>query len=60
MEEKYIKLYRLCSKFIQDNRIYCPETVYQADRVNDNSYEFIRKICDIVGYIELEEEEDDV
>ena len=60
MQEKKDALYELCAKFINDNKIHCAETVYQADRVNDNSYEFIRKICDIVGYVDLEDEEDDV
>jgi hypothetical protein len=58
MQEEQTALYELCAKFINDNKIYCPETVYQADRVSENSYEFIKKICDIVGYVALEDEDD--
>lgn len=36
--------------FIKDQRITCPETICQTDRVIENAYEFIEKLCDIVGY----------
>lgn len=50
-------LIKLCEKFIEDNNITCPETVYQTDRVIVNAYRFIEKICDIVGYMESDYED---
>lgn len=44
------KLEELCKKFIENNNISCSETVFQSDRIIENAYEFIEKICDIVGY----------
>lgn len=43
-------LYDACRKFIKDNKITCPETIYQMDHVIENAFDFIQKICDIVGY----------
>ena len=48
----------ICQDFIRDNNITCAETVYQSDRVIENAYEFIDKICSLVGYAKEEEEED--
>ena len=45
-------LVALCIKFINDNKISCPETIHQTDWVIENAYEFIEKICDLVGYYE--------
>lgn len=36
-----------CKKFIRENEISCG---YQTDRVIENAYDFIRLICEIVGY----------
>jgi DNA-directed RNA polymerase subunit RPC12/RpoP len=44
------KLWEACNEFIKHNQISCPETIHQCDWVNENSYEFIEKICEIVGY----------
>ena len=44
------KLQKLCEEFIKKQKISCPETVYQSDRVMENAYEFIEQICNIVGY----------
>lgn len=54
-EEKLKELYNVCSKFIEKQNITCPEVVYQSDRVIYNAYEFIEKICDIIGYVKDEE-----
>jgi hypothetical protein len=48
------KLISVCEKFIEDNRITSPETVYQKDRVIENAYGLIQDICEIVGYEEYE------
>lgn len=44
------ELYDLCKKFIEDQRIYCAETISQTDRVIENAYDFIYEICELVGY----------
>ncbi len=55
---KQEELYKVVEDFIKGQEIYCAETVYQSDRVIENAYEFIEKCCDIVGYMELEDEEE--
>jgi hypothetical protein len=47
-------LYEEVEKFIAENQITCPETIYQSDRVNVEALEFIERLCEIVGYCELE------
>lgn len=44
------KLMALCLDFVKQQRIYCPETIAQSDRVIENAYDFIQDICNIVGY----------
>ena len=51
------QLFELCKKFIEDQNIGCAETIYQTDWVIENAYEFIEDICNIVGYVEEEDEE---
>jgi len=46
------QLYAICKEFIDTNNIACAETIYQTDRVIENTYEFIERICEIVGYKE--------
>jgi hypothetical protein len=50
------ELLQVCMDFIRENQINCPENIYQSDRVILNAQEFIEKICDLVGYCEVEEE----
>jgi CO dehydrogenase/acetyl-CoA synthase epsilon subunit len=51
------ELFELCKKFIEEQNIFCAETIYQSDRVIENAYEFIEDVCNIVGYVEDEDEE---
>ena len=44
------ELESLCKKFIEDNKIYSAETIYQADRVIENAYFLIEDICKILGF----------
>lgn len=46
-----------CKTFIQEQQIYCSESVYQMDHVIENAYEFIEDICEIVGYAEQDLDE---
>lgn len=48
-------LFSLCEEYIDEQRISCRETIYQCDRVIQSAYEFIQKVCDIVGYYESED-----
>jgi hypothetical protein len=53
------ELFKLCSKFIEDNNISWAEQVYQNDRLVTQYYQFVESICDIVGYQATNEEEDE-
>lgn len=44
------RLWDLCEKFVIEQKIICPESIYQCDNVMENSLEFISKVCDIVGF----------
>jgi hypothetical protein len=48
--ERLKKLWVVCEKFIENQRISCPETIGQCDRVIENAYDLIEDICDVVGY----------
>lgn len=50
-------LWDVCSKFIEEQRIWSIETVYQTDSVIENAYEFIEDVCNVVGCYLLEDEE---
>ena len=52
-------LWNLCKNFIEKYDISCPEVVYQSDRVIENAYELIEKICDLIGYVEENDYEED-
>jgi uncharacterized protein YgfB (UPF0149 family) len=41
--------------WIAGQGISCPETIYQMDRVAENSPEFIEGLCDIAGYAPSED-----
>lgn len=56
-KDKQKQLLKLCEQFITEQRISCPETIHQTDRVIENAYNLIEDICDIVGYYEYEDEE---
>jgi len=49
-ERELMELYTVCLKFVVQNKIYCPEDIYQTDEISENSLEFIEDICNIVGY----------
>lgn len=54
---KESQLTKIVEQFIADQRIYCPETIYQTDRVIINAYEFIEELCNVVGYLKDDEDE---
>jgi hypothetical protein len=57
-QQKCDKLYQIVADFIDEQNIWGDECVYQCDRVIENAYVFIAQLCDVVGYKELEEEDD--
>lgn len=52
------ELFEFCKKFVEEQDITCPETIHQSDRVIENAYEFIEHICDIVGYVAVDEDDE--
>lgn len=50
-------LWEVCTKFIKEQDIHCAETIYQTDWVIENAYEFIEDVCEVVGYMEYEDDE---
>lgn len=57
IDDKTLRLQELCQRFIRENQIGCPETIYQCDWVEENAPEFIQRICEIVGYCSVDDEE---
>lgn len=54
-QEAYVKaekVLKICENFIREMDIGCSEKIYQCDHVIENAYQFIKDICDVVGYIE--------
>jgi hypothetical protein len=51
-------LWNVCKKFVEDQEIGSPETVYQCDWVIENAYEFIADVCNVVGYKPYEDEDE--
>ena len=57
--EEMTALWDHCAKFIEKQNIYDAETVYQTDRVIENAYMFMAGVCDIIGYVDYEDEDDE-
>lgn len=55
-EETGQQLMEITGAFIRDQKISCSEAVYQSYRVILNAYEFIEKLCDVVGYFHYEDD----
>jgi hypothetical protein len=53
------ELERVCKDFIETQRIRCADSVYQDDLVIQNAYEFIKRVCELVGYFKDEESPED-
>jgi len=51
------ELLQICIDYIYENQISCSEVIYQSDRIILNVQEFIERICDVVGYCEVKEEQ---
>lgn len=53
------ELYDLVSEFIVQNEITSAETIYQMDHVSENFYEFMEQVCELVGYAEYVDDEEE-
>lgn len=53
---KALKLLDHVEVFIENNDITAPETICQCDHVIENAYTFIEGVCDVVGYLENEDD----
>lgn len=51
--------YQEIKKFINKHRIKFDEMIYDTDSIAEDSLYFIQKLCDIVGYYQEEEENED-
>ena len=45
---KKLYVYDTVINFMVDNKITCPETIWQTDRVSENALNFINDLYDIV------------
>ena len=43
-------LYNYVRKFIAEQKISCPESIHQSDRVSLSACDFVEKCCEYVGY----------
>jgi|SRR5215217_718275 len=52
------KMKAIIQNFVEEQDIICAETIYQTDRVIENAYELIEKLVELVGYKELEDDDE--
>lgn len=58
-ETQFAELWEFCKYFISKEDIGSGECVYQNDNVILNALEFIEGVCNIVGYSELNDDDED-
>lgn len=51
------ELLELCKSFIEKHSITCPECIYQSDRVIVDAYVLIEQICEVIGYVTIDDAE---
>lgn len=54
--QEMVTLWNICVAFIQKQEISCEETIHQCDWVIENAYGLIQDICNVVGYVEVDDE----
>lgn len=57
--DKRDELYELVTKYIKQQKISCVDTIHQCDWVIESAYNFIANCCEIVGYYNDEEGEEE-
>lgn len=50
------ELWKLCQRFVEDNRISCGESICQCDHVIAAAYDFLAEMCEVVGYDDSEDD----
>jgi len=58
-EQAKQKLWDLCQSFVKDQKVSCSECVWQSDRVIENAYELIDKMCKLVGFFKDPDDEEE-
>lgn len=56
-QEQLEELWCLSVEYINTREIYCVETVYQTHRVQVSACDFVADVCDLVGYVDIDDEE---
>lgn len=56
-QEQLEELWRISADYINSREIYSTESVYQTDRVQVSACDFVADVCDLVGYVDLDDEE---
>jgi hypothetical protein len=51
------QLSEIVKEFVARHRLSCAESIYQTDGAIEAAYEFIERLCDVVGY--YQEDTDD-
>jgi hypothetical protein len=54
-KKKKQALWDACEAYIEKQQISCPETIGQCDWVIESAPDFIQQICDIVGYVKIDD-----
>lgn len=44
------QLSEIVKEFVAQHQLSCAESIYQTDSAIEAAYEFIERLCDIVGY----------
>lgn len=57
--KELIKLWQICSAFIEKHQITCVEAISQQDSIIVDGYDLIASICEEVGYYENDIFEDE-
>ncbi len=55
IDHENIMLTHIVERFVSDNRISCPEKIYQSDKVSEKALDFICELVSEVGFCKLPE-----
>ena len=50
-------LWKVCKDFVEEDEIGCVEQIWQTDSVLIAAPELVEGVCNVVGYVEYEDEE---
>jgi hypothetical protein len=50
-------LWYACRSWIEEQKPLAPESIYQMDHINEAAPELAERVCGIVGYFPLQEDE---